>query len=233
MWQGKGLTAISSFDPPLLHQRNGGAIGLMVRKSTVVASLAQSVSGTGMQLGSDGIGHCLSTFGQVACQLSRGVNLSLMGLHQVPKSLDHHDSLGPLTIPIGFLIQYKASESTVGATFPLGMNTQESVSTRSIALKLEAELDETTKIGGWIEKQNSNSNLRWAVTLSDKFDEDLGWGATFSGMRDGPTGWNQYQLESFLDLCLGKRFSLKLGTAYVVDRDAKIPALMLRCNWSL
>lgn len=232
--QAKGLTTISSSDPPLLNQHNGGAIGFTVRKSNVVASFAQSVSGLGMQLGSDGIGHCLSTFGQVVCQLSRGVNLSLMGLHQLPKSLNHCVSLRPLTIPIGFLKQRKASESTVGATAsPLGMNTQEIVSTGSIALKLETELDENAKVGGWFEMQNSNSNLRWALTLSDIFYEDLGWGVTFSGMHDGSKGWNQYQLESFLELCLSKRFSLKLGTAYMVDGDAQIPALMLRCICSL
>lgn len=217
-----------------MNQHNGSAIGFTVRKSNVVASLAQSVSGLGMQFGSDGIGHCLGTFGQVVCQLSRGVNLSLMGLHQVPKLLNHRVSLQPLTIPIGFLKQRKASEITVGDTAsPLGMNTQEVFSTGSIAVKLETELDENAKVGGWFEMQNSNSNLRWAVTLSDSFDEDLGWGVTFSGMHDGSKGWNQYQLESFLDLCLGKRFSLKLGTAYVVDGDAQIPALMLRCIWSL
>ncbi|KAL9448976.1 hypothetical protein AB3S75_011002 [Citrus x aurantiifolia] len=207
----KGLTTISSLDPPLLSQHNGGAIGFTVRKSNVVASLAQSVSGLGVQLGSDGIGHCLSTFGQVVCQLSRGVNLSLVGLHQ-----------------------RKASENSVGASASsLGTNTQEIVSTGSIALKLETELDENAKVGGWFEMQNSNSNLRWAVSISDIFNEDLGWGVTFSGMRDGSKGWNQYQLESFLDLCLGKRFSLKLGTSYVADGDAQIPALMLRCIWSL
>ncbi|KAJ4702168.1 GDSL esterase/lipase [Melia azedarach] len=230
--RGKGLTNISSFDPPLLNQHNGGAIGLMVRKPNVVASLAQSVSGLGTQLGYDGIRHCFSTFGQVACQLSR-VKLSLMGLQQGPKSFNHFVSLGSLTVPVSFLKQNKDPKRTVEASAPsLGINNRQILSTGYIALKLETELDESTKIGSWVEMQNSDSKrLRWAVTISDNCEDELGWGASVGGIFDGPKGLDQYQIESFIDLTLDKRFSLKPGVAYVVDRDAKVLALMLRCNW--
>ncbi|XP_031256179.1 uncharacterized protein LOC116114170, partial [Pistacia vera] len=235
--QGKGLTYISSFEPPLLSQHNGSAIGVTVRKSNVVASLGQSVSGLRRPLGSDGFGHCFNTFGQVVCLLPRGIRLSLMGLHQVPKVLDHRLSLGALTIPVGFLKQHKSSErmveSAAAAPVSLRINTPEMPSTGSIALKLESELDDSTKVGGWIEMQNSNyKHLRWAVTVSDNPEDDIGWGVSLSGI-EGPRGWDQYQFESFADLSLGKRFNLKPGVAYVVDGDAKTLALMLRCNWSL
>ncbi|KAL5847874.1 hypothetical protein ACOSQ3_011398 [Xanthoceras sorbifolium] len=231
----KGLTSISSFEPPLLSQHNGGAIGLTVRKSNVVASLAQSVSGLGMQLGSDGIGHLFSTFGQVVCQLPRGVKLSLCGLHQVPKSLHHHVGFGSISIPVAFLKQQEASERIVEVTAPpLGTNTREILSTGSFALTLESEIIEGTKIGGWIEMQNSHSKLvRWAATMYDSYGDEIGWGVSFSGMSEGLKGRDQYQFESFADLSLGKRFRLKPGVAYVVDGNAKILALMLRCNCSL
>ncbi|KAJ0113793.1 hypothetical protein Patl1_00569 [Pistacia atlantica] len=168
--QGKGLTYISSFEPPLLSQHNGSAIGVTVRKPNVVASLAQSVSGLRMPLGSDGFGHCFNTFGQVVCLLPRGIRLSLMGLHQVPKVLDHRLSLGALTIPSLMTVQ-----------------------------KLEVGL----------RLQNSNyKHLRWAVTVSDNPQDDIGWGVSLSGI-EGPRGWDQYQFESFADLSLGKRFNLK------------------------
>ncbi|XP_044488056.1 uncharacterized protein LOC123212893 [Mangifera indica] len=234
--QRQGLTYISSFEPPLLSQHNGSAIGVTVRKSNVVASLAQSVSGLEMPVGSDGFGHCFNTFGQVVCQLPRGIKLSLMGLHQVPKVLDYRLSLGVLTIPVGFLQRHETLERTVEADAAapcLRMNIPVMPSTRSIALKLESELDESTRVGGWIEMQNSNyKHLRWAVTVSDNFEDDIGWGVSLSGIKN-PRGRDQYQFESFADLSLGKRFNLKPGVAYVVDGDAKILALMLRCNWSL
>ncbi|KAK2660770.1 hypothetical protein Ddye_007303 [Dipteronia dyeriana] len=233
--QRKGLSSISSLEPPLLNQHNGTAIGLTVKKSNFVASLAQSVSGIGTQMGSDGIAQLFSTFGQVICQLPKGVKLSLFGLHQVPKSLHHHVSFGSIAIPVGFLKQYEASERMVEAIAPpLGTNTQETFSTRSIALKLESEIIEGTKIGGWIEMKNSHSKpVRWAVTMYDSFEDEFGWGVSLSGLSEGFKGRDQYQFESFADLSLGKRFRLKPGVAYVVDGNAKILALMLRCNWSL
>ncbi len=109
-----------------------------MRESNIVASLAQFVSGLGMQPGSDSMGHCFSTFGQVVCQLPRGVKLSLLGLHQVPKSLSQHVSLGPLTIPVGFLKRHRAPETVDEAsTGAMRVSTQENVSTGSVALMLE------------------------------------------------------------------------------------------------
>lgn len=233
--QGKGLTDLSSLGPPLLNQHSGSGIGIKVRKSNIVASLAQFVSGLGMQAGCDSMGHCFSTFGQVVCELPRGIKLSLLGLHQVPRSLSQRISLGPLTIPVGLLERHRAPETVVEASAPAMIeSTQEHVSTGCVALTLESEIDGFTRIEGWIEMQKSNpERLQWAVNMSDDSEDSFGWGMSLSGMVGGPTNGDHFQAESYLKVNLGKRFSLKPGLAYIADGNSKITAFMLRSNWSL
>lgn len=233
--QAKGLTQLSSHGPPLLNQHGGSGIGIMVRKSNVVASLAQFVSGLGMQPGSDSTGHCFSTFGQVVCQLPRGIKLSLLGLHQVPKSLSQHVSLGPLTIPVRLFKRSRTPETLVEASTPsMGASTLENVSAGSVALMLESELDESTRIEGWIEMHKSNPKLlQWAMTLSDDSEDSFGWGTSLSGMIGDPTNRGRFQAESYLKLKFGKRFSLMPGLTYIADGNARLTALVLRSNWSL
>lgn len=188
-----------------------------------------------MQPGSDSRGHCFSTFGQVVCQLPRGVELSLLGLHQVPKSLSQHVSLGPLTIPVRRFKHHRTPETVVEASTPsMGASTLENVSAGSVALMLESELDETTRIEGWIEMHKSNpKHLQWAVTVSDDSEDSFGWGLSLSGMIGDPTNRDRLQAESYLKLNLGKKFSLKPGLTYVADGNARLTAFMLRSNWSL
>ncbi|KAM5565192.1 hypothetical protein ABKV19_019287 [Rosa sericea] len=236
--QGKGLTHFSSFGPPLLNERNGSAIGLMVKKSNVVASLAQFVSG---QVGSSRVGRCFSTFGQVVCQLPARTKLSLLGLHQAPKLSSEHVNHVASNFGLGDLIQHLSPETTVEAyTPPLGTSSQENVSigpTGSIALMLESEIDEITKIGGWIEMKHSNpKNLEWAVTVSDDSEDSFGWGVSLNGGLgvEGPQSWNHFQVESYLKLNLGKRLSVKPGiTTHLMDGKPRMTALMLRSNWFL
>lgn len=236
--QGKGLTHFSSFGPPLLNERNGSAIGLMVKKSNVVASLAQFVSG---QVGSSRVGRCFSTFGQVVCQLPARTKLSLLGLHQAPKLSSEHVDHVASNFGLGDLIQHLSPETAVEAySPPLGTSSQENVSTGptgSIALMLESEIDEITKIGGWIEMKQSNpKNLEWAVTVSDDSEDSFGWGVSLNGGLgvEGPQSWNHFQVESYLKLNLGKRLSVKPGiTTHLVDGKPRMTALMLRSNWFL
>ena len=218
-----------------MNQHSGSGIGIKVRKSNIVASLAQFVSGLGMQAGSDSLGHCFSTFGQVVCELPRGIKLSLLGLHQVPRSLSQHVSLGPLTIPVGLLEHHRAPEMVVETSAPAMIeSTQEHVSTGCVALTLESEIDGFTRIEGWIEMQKSNPEcLQWAVNMSDDSEDSFGWGMSLSGMVGGPTSGDHFQAESYLKVNLGKRFSLKPGLAYIADGNSKITAFMLRSNWSL
>ncbi|XP_008221226.1 PREDICTED: uncharacterized protein LOC103321216 [Prunus mume] len=249
--QGKGLTDLSSFGPPLLNQHNGSAVGLMVKKSNTVASLAQFVSGLGAQVGSGRVELCLSTFGQIVCQLPGGTKLSLLGLHQMPslssEYVDHR--IGALTIPLGSsthdrshetivegsLTHHRSPEAMVEAYVPpLGSNSPEKGSSGSIALMLESEVDEMTKIGGWIEMKQSNPrHLEWAVSVSDDSEDSVGWGMNLSGILGGPNLLDRFQIESYMKLNLGKRFSVKPGIAHIVDGNARMTALMLRSNWSL
>lgn len=149
--QEKGLADYSFCGPPLLNEQSGSAIGLKVRKSNVVASLAQFVSGLGMQPDSAGLMHCFSTFGQVMCQLSGSTKLSLLGIHRVPKMSNQQVSLGPMAIPTGMFKHDKHPEISVETSSPLiGTNREENILSGSIAMVLESELDESTRIGGWV-----------------------------------------------------------------------------------
>ncbi|XVE98143.1 hypothetical protein REPUB_Repub03eG0080000 [Reevesia pubescens] len=220
----KGLTDLS-LGPSLLHQHNGGAIGVTVRKSNIIASLAHSVSGMRNE-------HCFSTCGQVVCQLSVGLKLSFLGLHRGPKLASRNLHLGALAIPIGFSRHVEDADTMVEASSPpLTTNTLE---TGSIALKLESELDEYKKLSGWIQKKQANpKHLQWAVTLSDFSEDVFGWGMNLGGIVEGPINWDHFQVESYVKFYLGKRFSLKPGIAYIVDGNSRTTALVLRSNWSL
>ncbi|XP_065848065.1 uncharacterized protein [Euphorbia lathyris] len=226
--QRKGLTDLSFAGPPLLNQHNGSTIGLTVRKSNIIASITQSVSGLGMQQhSSNGIGHCLSTFGQIVCHLPRRIKLSVSGLHRVPKSSNQHVAFGPLTIPLVFSKQHEDPEPM------LERNALQTLATDSIALNLESELDENTKIGGWVEMESSNSKqVRWAVNVFDESEDETGWGMCVSGMVEGSSNWAHLQAESYLKLNLGNKLSIKPGIAYAMDGNANIFALMLRSSWS-
>lgn len=188
-----------------------------------------------MQRDADSMGHYFSTFGQVVCQLPRRIKLSLLGLHQVPKSLSQHVSLGPLSIPVVLSKNPTAPETVIeGSTSAIRAGTLENFSSGSVALMLESELDENTRIGGWIEMNRSNPNcLHWAVSMSDDSEDSFGWGLSLSGIHGGQTSEEHFQAESYLKLNLGKRFSLKPGVAYIAAGNARIPAFMLRSNWSL
>ena len=233
-WQGKGLTDFSSFRPPILNQHNGSAFGLMVSKSNIIASLAQFASGLGKEPCADGIRNCFSTFGQVVCQISEGTKLSLMGLHQVPRPLGQQFRFGALTMPVGIIKLRKAPKTSVEASDPVGINTEERVSAGSFAVMLESELDESTRIGGWIEMKNSGpKHLQWAVSVSDSPENEFGWGLSLGGILKGPTSWNHFQAEASLRFNLGKRFSLQPGLVYIMDGNARLPIVMCRSNWSL
>ncbi|KAG6776605.1 hypothetical protein POTOM_020126 [Populus tomentosa] len=234
-WQRHGVTDLSSVGPPLLNQHNDAAIGVSVRKSNVIAMMAQSVSGLRRQPFFDGIGHDFGTFGQIVCQLPKGIKFSLMGLQQVAKSSSHRSNLGALAIPVGFLKHHESPEiSFQDSALPVEASSQEITSrTGYIALKLESELDESTRIGGWIEMKNSNpKHLQWALNAFDDAEDEFGWGLCLSGVFVDPTSHGRLQAESYVKLNIGKKFCLKPGITYSRDGNAKILALMLRSNWS-
>ncbi|WRX31583.1 WD40 repeat - like 10 [Theobroma cacao] len=220
----KGLTDLS-FGPPLLHQHNGGAIGMTLRKSNIIASLAQSVSGMRYE-------HCCSTFVQVVCQLPIGLKFSFLGLHRGPKLASRNVRLGAFAMPIGFSRHLEDADTIIEASSP--PFTTNILETGSIALKLESELDEYKRLAGWIEmKQTNSKHLQWAVNLTDFSEDVFGWGMSLGGIVEVPGNWDKFQIESYIKFNLGKRFNLKPGVAYVVDGNSRTLALMLQSNWSL
>ncbi|KAI9112382.1 hypothetical protein K1719_016579 [Acacia pycnantha] len=227
---GKGLTDVSSAGPLLLNLQNGSAISMMVRKSNIVASLAQLVSGLGMPLGSNASEKWYSTFSELSCHLPRGTKLSVMGLYQIPLSSTELSKLGPLTFPI---LTSRQAEPEVPESFYGALpwpGARKRFSTRSVALTLESELDDITKIGGWVEM--NRSNLRWGASMADVSEDSFGWGMSFNGiMGDTATG-DLFQAESHLKFNLSNKFCLKPGLAYVTSGNSKIFGLMLRSSWS-
>ncbi|KAK3007325.1 hypothetical protein RJ639_016741, partial [Escallonia herrerae] len=234
-YQEKSLTNYSFVGPPLLNQHNGSGIGLMVRQSNVVASLAQFVSESGLQPESTDIICCFSTFGQVMCQLSRSMKLSLLGLHKVLKLSNQQFSPGSMSLPVGILKCRKEPETLTGApSSSVATNREDKIMSGAIALMLEADLDESTRIGGWVEMKYSNPrHLQWAVTMSDTPEDDFGWGLSLGGLVQGPKSWDHFQVEAFLKLNAGKNFGLQPGLVYAMDGTTQFPALMLRSSWSL
>ncbi|KAI5640400.1 hypothetical protein M9H77_00186 [Catharanthus roseus] len=231
--QGKGLTQYSAFGPPFLNQHNGTALGVMVRKSNVVASIAQFVSAPLCQTNSARFMHCFSTFGQVVCRLSQSTKFSLLGVHKVPKFSNQRVSFGAMAVPLGVFKQHK--RFAVEEDGPqIGMLGKENLLDGSVAMMLESELDESTRISGWIEMKQSNSKcLQWAVSVSDTPEDDFGWGLKMGGLVQGPRSWDYFQVEAFLNFNIGKRFRLKPTALYLADGGSHFPVLVLQSSWSL
>ncbi|XP_020236038.1 uncharacterized protein LOC109815670 [Cajanus cajan] len=228
---GKRLTEFSCFGPPLLNSHNGTAIGITVRKSNVIASLAQLVTGLGMPPSSNTMENRSSTFGQLAFQFPRGTKLSVLGVHQVPLSSRQLGNFGALTIPIVFK-QNEVSESVPEASPLMGMKSR--VSADSIALLAESELDGFTKIGGWIEMNKLNpKSVQLGVIISDDSEDSLGWGTSLSGTIGDSANGTHFQAESYLKFSVGNNSCLKPGLVLGMDGKSKIAALMLQSNWSL
>ncbi|KAH0682304.1 hypothetical protein KY289_020056 [Solanum tuberosum] len=158
----RGMTDYSSFGPPLLNQLNGSGISVMVKKSNIVACLAQFVSAlphTGSVL------YRFGTFGQVVCQLSSNTKLSILGIHKMANLSRQQSKLSPMSLPFSLLQRSgNPQASLVENCFLDG----------PLALTLESELDESTRIGGWVETNIASAEyLQWAVTMSVSSEDDL------------------------------------------------------------
>ncbi|XP_019054480.1 PREDICTED: uncharacterized protein LOC104604379 [Nelumbo nucifera] len=230
--QGQNLTSFS-VGPPLLNLYHDAAAALMVKRSNVAAALAQFVSGLGKS-GSVGQGYSFSTFGQVICQLSERTKLTLLGLHKMPKSSSQQVNLGSLAMPVGFWKRHKNPDTPTEVPIPITSNIEDNVPARSVALILESDLDESTRFRGWIEMQKSSpGHLKWAVSLSDTPEDEVGWGLSLGGILQGPSDWDHFQMEAFLKFNSRKRFSLQPGLVYVMDGTTRIPVFMFRASCSL
>ncbi|KAL8514790.1 hypothetical protein ACS0TY_013754 [Phlomoides rotata] len=225
--QERALTNYSEFGPPLLNQQNGSAVGVKVRRANIVASFAQFVSSLGMPVNSDVLTRSFSTFGQVVWDLSRNTKLSLLGVHRECRASTQNVNLGELAFPISVPKRNRFSDTFVEEHSPTSGE-------RSIALMFNSELDDSAKIGGWIETRNSDPRyLQWAFTMSDTPEDELGWGLSLGGVLQGPKRLEHFQVETFFNLNFGNRFTLQPGLVYVKDGVTQFPALMLRSSWSL
>ncbi|KAG9131283.1 hypothetical protein Leryth_006152 [Lithospermum erythrorhizon] len=237
--QDKGLTDYSGFGPSLLNEYNGSAFGVMVKNKNIVASLGQFVSRLGTHATNSGITRCFSTFGQVVCHVSNSTKFSLLGVHKVHKV--HKVSpqsacLGPMAIPMWISRQNERTEtSSEGDNSPqTGTHWGEINMDGSIAITLESELDDSSRIGGWMEIKKSNPRrLQWAVGISDTPEDELGWGLNLGGLVQDAKHFDHFQAEAFLKFNLGKKFSLQPALVYVSDGSSRFPALMCRSSWSI
>ncbi|VVA90946.1 unnamed protein product [Arabis nemorensis] len=233
-YQGMNLTEVSELGPPLLNQHNGSAIGLTVRKSNVAASLAQSIYNLEVEEDLNAKNRCFRTFGQVTCHILRGVNLSLLGCHQILTPSNNLHSSGAITVPVSFLRRRIAMEPESSAP-PLEISRRmDHVSSSSIALRLDSLLEESTRIGGWIEMQNSREKqVKWSVSITDKPEDEVGWGMSVGGVVDGSRNHDRFHVESYLKFNIGNRFSLSPGLVYLTNSNGRTIGLMLQSHWSL
>lgn len=227
--QERSLTDFSSFGPPIFNQCHDAALGIMVKRGRIAACLAELVSEIHLQPDASGIRRCFSTFGQVIYQLSRGTTFTLLGLDKRLSTPSQQMRLSKFTLPLGSLKHDANRNASLGT-----QNMDDKVSCGSISLMLESELDESTRVGGWVEMKNSDPRcMHWAVSMSDTPEKELGWGLSLGGIVQGPLTWDHFQAEAFLKVNVNKRCSLQPGIVYVMDGTNHIPALMFRSNWSL
>ncbi|XP_010933354.1 uncharacterized protein [Elaeis guineensis] len=230
--KGRRRGGISSFGPPVFSQCHSFAAGLIFKRSDVEACLAELVSGQGMQHSADGNGTCLSTFAQVSYQPLEKTKISLSGLWQMSRLPCPLIKLGPFAIPVGSSKQQTGSDIQMQAPpNATTRNTVDFISSGSIALMLDSEFDERTRLGGWIEVQKSSHNFfQWGISLSDTPDDELGYGLRVGGIAKGHLV-DQFQLEGFLNYNLGRSLNLQPGLVWVMEGMTRSAALVFRTSW--
>ena len=104
-------------------------------------------------------------------------------------------------------------------------------------LVLESEIDECSRLKGWVEVLNPNlrgseQTLQWGLSLLDTPEAEMGWGLAIKGRRiNDHERWVQF--ESFLNFCIGKRLILRPGLVYTVDGRTHSPTLVFSSRWTL
>ncbi|KAG2320048.1 hypothetical protein Bca52824_013261 [Brassica carinata] len=189
---------------------------LAAELTNMAASLAQSISHLEPEQCLNATNRCFRTFGQVTCNILRGVvKLSLLAVTRF-----YHL----------FLRRCIATEPEP-STHPLEMSRAS-----SIALKLDTLMDESTRIGGWIEMQNSREKqVKWSVSITDKPEDEVGWGMSVGGVVvvDGSRNHDRFQVESYLKFNIGHRFSLSPCLVYLTNSQGRTVGLLLQSHWSL
>ncbi|XP_068646786.1 uncharacterized protein [Aristolochia californica] len=232
--QVRNLTDFSSFGPPLFNQFHNCAAGLTIKGSNYAASIGEFVSWLWTE--PENVKRSLSTLGQFTYNLVEGTKFSVIGVHHTSGPPSQQVRLGSLTVPLGSFRFHASPTVPHGDTSALSheRNVVSSSSGGSIALMVESEIDESSRLGLWVELQKSHKSiLQWSFSLSSTPEDELGWGICVGGVARGSSAWDHSQIEAFLRFNLGKRFSLQPGFVYVIHAESRIPALMLRSSWSL
>jgi hypothetical protein len=102
------------------------------------------------------------------------------------------------------------------------------------SVSLVLDIDEDTKVGGWIEVQKSKPNLtNWAVSLADTPPDELGWVVSVGGKAEGNS--NRVQFESFLSFDVGGKANLQPGVVLMMDANGRnrVPAFVFRSSWTM
>lgn len=96
----------------------------------------------------------------------------------------------------------------------------------------ESEIDDFTKIGGWVEMDKLNPKyLQLGVTISDVSEDSFGWGTSLSGRMIGNSANEaHFQAESYLKFNMGNNSCLKPSLVLGIDGKSKTAASMLRSN---
>ncbi|CAA6660294.1 unnamed protein product [Spirodela intermedia] len=215
----QGLMEPSSFDPPLLNRYLGCAAGLRLKCSNITATASQSVS------------RHLGTFGQFDFQLLEGARVSAMGLWQVSGSPPQRSQAIQMS-PLEPLPSSQAEDEQPSGRRPGAGDS----SSGSAAVVLESELDDSSRIRGWVEwvkpdLRSSEQSLQWGLSLSDTPEEEVGWGLAVGGRTS--SSQRRVQFEGFLNFCIGKRLTLQPGLVYTVDGKTQFPALVVSSRWAL
>uniref|UniRef100_A0A0A9D448 Uncharacterized protein n=1 Tax=Arundo donax TaxID=35708 RepID=A0A0A9D448_ARUDO len=247
----QNMQSQASFDrPPLFSEYYNCAAGLRIKGSKFTASFAELIFGSGAQDSEHGGANCMTTFGQVSCEPTKDVKLSLSGLWQVCSPSSRFNNLGILAVPVGSMKPVKPttpgpeaqSDLSVKVQRPAGVphpmvepsvSEQGGASAPSVAVMVDCELYETIKAEGWFQvERSSHRPVRCGFSLSDTPENKLGWGVRMGGTAegDGHQLHNQH-LEGFLNLNLGKGARLQPGLVYAMEGDKWTPALFLRSSW--
>ncbi|KAK9088121.1 hypothetical protein Scep_027203 [Stephania cephalantha] len=218
--------------PPMLSRSLGSGAGFMMRRSGFAASLAGFIDRVEMHPSSVEVCNCFNAVGQVICHISKRTRLAVMGVRKKVIPPSQQCKPQQFILPLGGWRHSKSPSDETTSLISEDLH-GESVD-HSVAVTLESELDECTRIKGWIEMHNLNPRIvQWALTLSDTPQDELGWGLRLGGIIHGSSTLDQFQAEAFVNLNVSKRFDLQSGILYMTDGNAHIPALMFRSSWSL
>jgi len=100
-------------------------------------------------------------------------------------------------------------------------------------IDVELKFDEGSRIGAWIEinRKSNPRSLRWALTLSDTPEDELGWGLSLRRGTDAKP--QRFQVEGYLNLHLSKKAAVQPGIVLNMDGRRCTPALVFHSSWSL